>query len=117
MGSASNSHGFFAYSYARRRFAPAAHRDSDSPGVLGVGDLAGCPLNDLSPLYANLIQSIVQHIAHELRLQFLGAKFSANVQRSFALGQFLAPTSKIEDGRPVLFDRGPHDPPAVAGCL
>jgi hypothetical protein len=72
--------------------------------VFGLGDLAGYPLKDLSPPCAILIRGIVQHVVHELRLQFLGTTFSTSLQRSLGLGEFLTPGSKIEDGRFVLFD-------------
>jgi len=63
------------------------------------------------------LELILQEISHELRLQALGAKFSANVQRALAGCDFFIPRTQVEN-RPVEFtERSPHQPPAFVGSL
>ena len=63
------------------------------------------------------LQLILADVSHELRLQLLGAQFTADVQRTFPLRKFLVPGRQIKNGRLKLLDRGPHDPPTVRGTL
>jgi hypothetical protein len=70
-----------------------------------------------SQLASGSFQLISQDIAHEMRLQFMGAGLAANVQRSFFPRQLFAPGSEVEHGRLELLDGGPHQPPAIVSVL
>ena len=43
----------------------------------------------------------VSNISHKLRLQLLGAQFTAHVESAFLLGNFLIPSAKIKHGAVV----------------
>ena len=45
---------------------------------------------------------VLQHIAHELGLQFLGAALAANMHRTFLYGQFLVPGRQMHYGNVVI---------------
>ena len=57
---------------------------------------------------------IGQHVAHELRLQFLRASLAAYVQRALLHRELFIPGRQMHDGMLEVVKRTPHDPPAVA---
>ena len=57
------------------------------------------------------------HVAHELRLQFLRAALAANVHRAFLAPPAFRPTAPGASPEPVIAERAPHDPPAVAAAF
>jgi hypothetical protein len=65
-------------------------------------------------LVTTATQAVFNHIAHELRLQFLRTTLSTDVQCTLEGCQFLIPRRKMHEGNLALPERGPHDPPAFA---
>jgi hypothetical protein len=62
-------------------------------------------------------RTICQHVAHKLRLQFLRASFSADVEGPFQNGEFFVPWRKMHHRKAVITKRTPHDPPSVTRTL
>ena len=58
---------------------------------------------------------IFPHVAHELGLQLLGAKFAADVEGTLLFRNLLVPGAKVKHGLVELADGRPHQPPTV-GC-
>jgi hypothetical protein len=66
------------------------------PAADGYPD-SGAAQNSIPSRAEASAQPILRDIAHELRLQFLGATFSADVQCPFQFGQLIVPWSQMHD--------------------
>src|SRR5208282_1225449 len=59
----------------------------------------------------------LQHIAHELRLQFLRTPLATNMHRAFLHRQFFVPRGEMHHRHSIIANRAPHHPPAVASAF
>src|SRR5208283_2544325 len=75
--------------------------------LAGASQFAPAP-SLLSPLL------VCQHVAHELRLQLLGASFSTDRENTFQSRQLFVPGREMHHGNLIILDRTPHDPPVIA---
>src|SRR6266567_4958693 len=68
-----------------------------------------------SPIYS--AEMVFPNVTHELRLQLLGAKLAADVERPFAVGDVFIPGAQVKRRLVNMLAGCPHQPPAVGTLL
>src|SRR5205823_9749596 len=84
-----------------------------------LGLSATCVL--MRPIFLSVLSQtpdlILANVAHELRLQTLRTKFSANMQRAFADRNLFVPRGDVQHRLVEVNSGGPHQPPPVRGLF